>query len=63
LQRGDGNDLFTDPAYGRKVYAQGEGAGQQPEDLGRDTEALTPSVYRYHMVVDKQVFTGKLLRE
>lgn len=48
---------------GRKVFAQNWAAGQQPDDLVLDTEALAPSVYMYRIVVGKQVFSAKLLRE
>ncbi len=48
---------------GRKVFAQGWAAGQQPEDLVLNTSALAPSVYMYRIVVGARVFVGKLVRE
>lgn len=47
---------------GRKVYAVDWAAGQQPEDLVLDTEALAPGVYLYRIVVGGKVFAGKVVR-
>ncbi len=48
---------------GRRVFVETWATGQQPEDLVLNTKALAPSVYMYRIVVGKQVYAGKLMRE